>query len=227
MIKLTNVSKSYYLGEEKVPAVSGISLAIKSKEYISILGPSGCGKSTLMYLIGLLETPTNGKIILDGKDVSQLSDDELSKVRNQHVGFIFQSFNLINKLTVLENVILPTKYAKISINFNPQKRAKDLLRKFGIYHRRHFLPNKISGGEQQRTAIARSLIMNPKIILADEPTGNLDSNTGREILDILGNLNKDLGTTIIMVTHDPSVAKRTQRHVYMRDGKITKKYSWK
>lgn len=224
MIKLQNVSKTYYLGEEEVHAVSDISLEIKAKEYISILGSSGSGKSTLMYLVGLLEQPTSGKIFLDKKDVSKLSDEELSKIRNHSVGFVFQSFNLINKFTVLENVLLPTKYAKTKIDFNPQKRAEELLKKFGISERRDFFPNKISGGEQQRVAIVRALMMKPKIVLADEPTGNLDSKTGDEILDILESLNKDLGVTVVLITHEKPVADRTKRKIYIRDGQITKKY---
>ena len=174
MIKLVNVCKSYFLGDEEVKAVCNINLEIKDKDYIGILGTSGSGKSTLMYLIGLLEQPTSGKVILEGKDVSKLSDTDLSKIRNKTVGFVFQQFNLINRFTVLENVLLPTKYSKRDLDFDPIKRADELLTHFGIFDRRNFFPNKISGGQQQRVAIARALIMKPKVILADEPTGNLD-----------------------------------------------------
>jgi len=224
MIKLQKVSKYYYLGEEEVKAVCDVSLQIKPKEYVSILGSSGSGKSTLMYLIGLLEHPTSGKILLDGKDVSKLSDEELSHIRNSYVGFVFQSFNLINRFSVLENVLLPVKYTKGNIDFNPQERADNLLKKFGIYDRKDFFPNKISGGQQQRVAIVRALMMKPKIILADEPTGNLDSKTGDEILDIMESLNKDFGVTVILVTHEKLVADRTNRKIYIKDGKISDKY---
>lgn len=224
MIKFSNVCKTYLLGEEKVNAVCNVNLEIKEKEYIGILGSSGSGKSTLMYLIGLLETPSQGKIILDGKNISKLSDNKLSQLRNRYIGFVFQSFNLINKYTIYENVLLPTKYIKGNLNFNPEKRAEELLKKFGIWGRRNFFPNKVSGGQQQRAAMVRALIMNPKIILADEPTGNLDSKTGNEILDLLEKLNKDFGVTLILVTHEPDVAKRTKRQIYMKDGKITNKY---
>lgn len=226
MIKLDKVCKTYYLGEEEVRAVCEVDLEIKEKEFVSILGASGCGKSTLMYLIGLLETPTSGKIFLNNEDASRLSDDQLSKLRNEYVGFVFQQFNLINKFTVLENVLLPVKYFKKKLDFDPEKRTEDLLKRFGIWERRNFFPNKISGGQQQRTAIARALIMNPKIILADEPTGNIDSKTGKEILNLLEILNKEFEVTVVIVTHDQAVAKRTKREVYMHDGRITKKYIW-
>ena len=224
MIKLLNVKKTYLLGNEEVHAVDNVSLEIKAKEYISILGSSGSGKSTLMYLIGLLDQPTSGKVILDGKDISTLSDSQLSKIRNQNVGFVFQSFNLINKFTVFENVLLPVKYAKEKLNFDPEARANELLKKFGIYERRHFFPNKISGGQQQRVAIARALMMSPKILLADEPTGNLDSKTGDDILNILERLNSDFGVTVVLVTHEKDVAKRTKKQIYIKDGKLVTKY---
>src|SRR3989337_3576120 len=216
MIKLQNVSKSFLFGEEEVKAVRDISLTIEEKEFIGILGSSGSGKSTLMHIIGLLEQPTSGKVILEGKDVSKLADVELSKIRNSTVGFVFQSFNLINRFTVLENVLLPTKYSKEPLLLDPVTKAEDLLKRFGIYDRRNFFPNKISGGQQQRVAITRALIMKPKVILADEPTGNLDSKTGDEIINILEDLNKDLGVTPIIVTHDSELANKTTRHNHIR-----------
>ncbi len=224
MISLQNACKSYFLGEEEVKAVCDVTLEIKKKEYVSILGSSGSGKSTLMYLIGLLETPTSGKIFLDKKDVSKLSDDELSHLRNEYIGFVFQQFNLINKYTVLENVLLPTRYAKKKLDFNPQKRAEELLKRFSIWERRNFFPNKISGGQQQRVAITRALMMKPEVVLADEPTGNLDSKTGDEILDIMEGLNKDFGVTVILVTHEKIVAERTKRKIYIKDGQLVDKY---
>ena len=224
MIKLQNVFKTYFLGEEQVHAVDDINLEINPREYLSILGTSGSGKSTLMYLVGLLEQPSSGKILVEGKDVSKLSDDELSKIRNHFVGFIFQQFNLINKFTVMENIMMPAKYAKEKLDFNPEKRALELLEKFNMLDRKNFFPNKISGGQQQRVAIARALLMKPELILADEPTGNLDSKTGEEILKLLEKLNKEEKVAIVVVTHDQNIAKRSKKRIYIKDGKLVKKY---
>jgi len=224
MINLNNVSKIYDIGEENVGAVRNVNLTIKEKEFVGIMGTSGSGKSTLMHIIGLLEKPTSGKVILDGHDTSKLSDDELSKLRNKAIGFVFQSFNLIPKFSVLENVLLPTRYSKERLNFDPKKKAEDLLKKFGIFERKDFYPNKISGGQQQRVAIARALIMSPKIILADEPTGNLNSKTGDEILEILSGLNKEFGVTVVLVTHEHDIAAKTKRQIFIRDGEIVEKY---
>ncbi len=223
MIKLQDACKTYYLGEERVEALKNASLEIKDGEYVGILGPSGSGKSTLMHIIGLLDTPTCGKVNLFGRDTSKLTDTQISKLRNENVGFVFQQFNLIEKFTVLENIILPTQYAKQSLDFNPRQYGLELLARFGLENRADFYPNKISGGQQQRTAIARALIMKPKLILADEPTGNIDTKTGEEILELLEQLNKDLGVTVVIVTHEQDVGERTKRQIYVKDGKVVNK----
>lgn len=224
MISLTDVNKVYQVADGDFYALRDVTLTIKPKEYVGILGTSGSGKSTLMHIIGMLDKPTSGKITISGKDTAKLTDSELSTLRGSYIGFVFQQFNLIQKLTVLENVLLPTQYAKEKLDFSPQEYAMELLTKFGIEEKALSYPNKLSGGQQQRVAIARALVMKPDIILADEPTGNLDTKTGEEILKLLNTLNKDLGVTVIIVTHDKYVADKTDRQIFVRDGMIVKKY---
>ncbi|MBI3379175.1 ABC transporter ATP-binding protein [Candidatus Gottesmanbacteria bacterium] len=222
MIKLSNVFKEYKLDGEIFAAVKNINLSINKGEFIAILGPSGSGKSTLMHLIGLLDNPTRGTICVEGKDVSKLSDSQLSLLRNEFVGFVFQQFNLINKLTVLENILLPTIYSKQKFSASPEERAFSLMERFGIKEKATSYPNKLSGGQQQRVAITRALINNPKVILADEPTGNLDTKTGDKILTLLTELNREDKITVILVTHEADVAVRAKRKIQIRDGEIVK-----
>jgi len=222
MIKLQHISKEYPLDGESFLALHDVSLEIKKGEYTAILGPSGSGKSTLMHIMGLLDLPSKGKILIDDIDVSTYSDDQLSIARNEFIGFVFQQFNLINKLTILENVLLPTIYAKRTLSFDPKDRAFKLLKDFGLESKIRSFPNKISGGQQQRVAIARALIMNPKLVLADEPTGNLDSKTGDAIMDLLEKLNKEEKATVIIITHEKDIADRTKRKIQIRDGEIVK-----
>jgi len=221
MIKLKNVNKSYKLDDDVIfTAVKDVSLEIKQGEFTSIIGPSGSGKSTLMHIIGLLDQPTRGSISIDDKDVSKLSDNELSSLRNTFVGFVFQQFNLINKLTVLENILIPTIYTRSTLTYDPLEKARYLLKRFGLETKEKSFPNKISGGQQQRVAIARALIMNPKLILADEPTGNLDTKSGAEILKLLHELHENEKITVVIVTHDPNIAKQAKRIIEIRDGEI-------
>ncbi len=221
MIKLQNVYKDYQLDRELVfSALKDVSFTIKEAEFTAIMGPSGSGKSTLMHIIGLLDKPTKGKVIIEAKDTSRLSDDNLSSLRNEFVGFVFQQFNLINKLTVLENVMLPTTYAKKKLNFDPKEKALNILKRLGLEEKKNSYPNKISGGQQQRVAIARALIMSPKLILADEPTGNVDTKTGDEIMKILKELNKRDKLTVVIVTHEADIAAQARRIIKVRDGEI-------
>lgn len=223
MIQLRNIWKEYQLDSDIVfTSLRNINLQIKQGEFTSIIGPSGSGKSTLMHIIGLLDQPSRGSITIEGDDISRLTDNQLSTLRNEYVGFVFQQFNLINKLTVLENILIPTIYARKNLDFNPRVKAMDLLKKFKLDGKENSFPNKISGGQQQRVAIARSLIMSPRLILADEPTGNLDSKTGQDILDLLHNLHEKEKMTVVIVTHDLSIAKRTDRRIEIRDGEIKK-----
>jgi putative ABC transport system ATP-binding protein len=221
MIKLDKVVKSYKIDEETTfYALKESSLEIKDREFVSIVGPSGSGKSTLMHLIGLLDKPTGGEITVQGKKISSLNDDQLSSLRNEFIGFVFQQFNLIPKLTVLENILLPSFYARKKLNYDPREKALELIKRFGLQGKEKSYPNKISGGQQQRVAILRALIMEPKMILADEPTGNLDSKTGTEIMELLKTLNEEEKITIAIVTHEKDIAKYGKRIINVKDGKV-------
>lgn len=218
VVETRGLDKVYKLGTVCVNALEDINLKITRGEFLSIMGPSGCGKSTLMNLVGCLDRPTSGKVILDGIDISTLSDNRLADIRNKKVGFVFQTFNLLPRLTAEENVELPLIYAGVNLNTRG-KLSHQLLEDVGIGDRAHHKPPELSGGQRQKVAIARALINNPSIILADEPTGNLDSKSGAEIMQIFHKLNL-AGATIVMVTHNPDIAKVTKRIVYLKDGKI-------
>ncbi|MEM0473542.1 MAG: ABC transporter ATP-binding protein [Candidatus Aenigmatarchaeota archaeon] len=221
VIKLENVEKVYNAGKEnELKVLRGINLEIKEGEYASIVGPSGSGKSTLMHIMGCLDRPTSGRILIDGQDVSKLNDDQLAKIRREKIGFIFQQFYLIPVLNAMENVKIPMNLNNYSKN-DKEEKAKRLLEMVDLGHRLYNFPNQLSGGEMQRVAIARALANDPKIILADEPTGNLDSKRGQEIINILEKLNKQ-GRTIIIVTHDLNVAKRAKRKIMIKDGVVIK-----
>jgi putative ABC transport system ATP-binding protein len=217
MIELQNIIKTYQMGQIQVQAVRGISLRIETGEMVAIMGPSGSGKSTLMNIIGCLDTPTSGRYFLDGTEVSKLSDSQLAEVRNRKIGFVFQTFNLLRRTSALVNVELPLLYGNGS---NRRKRALETLERVGLAERARHRPSELSGGEQQRVAIARALVNSPSIILADEPTGNLDSRSSQEIMDILEALNREDGITTMLVTHSPEIADRTERVIVIRDGQV-------
>jgi len=213
VIDVRNLTKDYRLGEIMVPALRGIDLQIFPGEMVAIMGPSGSGKSTLMNMIGCLDSPTSGEYYLDSLLVSDLKDDELAIVRNQKIGFVFQNYNLLPRIDALENVTLPIRYSDNTANM--RQRAEAALQSVGLEDRIHHKPNQLSGGQQQRVAIARALVNEPAILLADEPTGNLDSQSGREVMDLLLNLNQQQNTTIVLVTHDPTVAAQAKRIVQL------------
>lgn len=220
MIEVKNITKIYKTGEEILKALDDVSFTVKDGEFVAIMGPSGSGKSTMMHILGALDTPTSGKYFLDSKDVSKFSDDELADIRREKIGFVFQAFNLLPRTTVLRNVMLPLIYAGVDEGVR-QKLAKESLISAG-FDKTHFhhLSNQLSGGQIQRVAIARALVNNPSLILADEPTGNLDTKTGDIVLGTFQKLNKDFGRTIILITHEREVAEHADRIIFIRDGKI-------
>ena len=220
VILAKGIKKTYQMGEVEVNALRGVSFNISRGEVVSIMGPSGSGKSTLMNIIGCLDRPTSGDYFLDGQLVSQMTDDQLASVRNKKVGFVFQNFNLLSRSSALINVELPLRYA--GVIEGRREKAVRALESVGLGDRINHKPTELSGGQQQRVAMARALINNPSIIMADEPTGNLDSRSGKEIIDLLLNLNKDFGTTLIIVTHDPKIAKQTGRVIELYDGMLKK-----
>ena len=218
IIELENIQKSYYLGKQELKVLKGITLQIFKNEYVALMGPSGSGKSTLMNILGCLDSPTSGKYILNRRDVSTMSDNELATVRNKEIGFVFQQFNLLPRLTAAENVALPLIYGGVNKK-DRIERAADVLKKVKLEDRMHHKPNELSGGQAQRVAIARALINNPSIILADEPTGNLDTKTSYEIMDILGKIHSE-GNTVILVTHEEDISAFSQRIIRLRDGVV-------
>ena len=218
VVKAKEVRKIFTMGDVEVHALRGLSIEIKSGEIVAIMGPSGSGKSTLMNILGCLDRPTSGEYYLDDESVATLSDDQLADIRNRKVGFVFQSFNLLPRATALANVELPLRYARNGKN--RRKRAREALESVGLADRVTHRPNELSGGQQQRVAIARALVNDPSIVMADEPTGNLDTKSGDEIMELLLNLNKERGTTLIIVTHDPEIAQYTQRTIHIRDGVV-------
>ena len=219
MINVDNLKKTYYMGNQSLDALSGVTFEITKGEYVAIMGPSGSGKSTLMNIIGCLDSPTKGTYSLNNKEVSQMSDDELSKIRNTEIGFVFQNFSLLPRSSALENVMLPLQYAGISLS-ERKTIALDALEKVELLDRKDHKPSELSGGQQQRVAIARALVNNPSILFADEPTGNLDSQTGMKVLDIFKRLNEN-GQTIILITHENEVASAAKRIIHIKDGNIS------
>ncbi|ANE50691.1 ABC transporter ATP-binding protein [Flavisolibacter tropicus] len=218
IIELHDIRKNYYLGKQVIEVLKGISLSIKRGDYVALMGPSGSGKSTLMNILGCLDTPTAGNYILNGQDVSKMEDNDLADVRNKEIGFVFQQFNLLPRLTAAENVALPLVYAGVPKKLR-MERAMAVLEKVNLADRSHHKPNEMSGGQNQRVAIARALVNNPSIILADEPTGNLDTKTSYEIMDIFGKIHST-GNTVVLVTHEEDIAKHAHRIIRLRDGVI-------
>lgn len=223
LLQLKNITKSYGSGVSKFDALKEISLNIENGDFVSITGPSGSGKSTLMHIIGLLDNPTSGEVLLEEKNISKLDETQLSAIRNKTLGFVFQQFNLLPKTSSLENIMLPLLYSDTPLS-SREKMAFEMLKKVGLEDKAKNFPSQLSGGQQQRVAIARALVNNPKIILADEPTGNLDSHSGREIMDLLHDLNHKEKKTVVLVTHDQDLAKEADTILIVKDGKISEKH---
>ncbi|SEN29928.1 putative ABC transport system ATP-binding protein [Paenibacillus sophorae] len=219
ILRMQNINKSYYMGEEELPILHDVNLTIHSGEFVSILGPSGSGKSTMMNIIGCLDVPSSGKYLLSGNDIDDLDEIELAKIRNKEIGFVFQNFQLLPRMTALQNVELPLIYRGLSFS-ERQQRAKAILERVGLAERMKNLPNQLSGGQQQRVAIARALVTEPSILLADEPTGALDQKTGAQVMELFEELNND-GRTIVMITHDIKIARHARRVVHILDGHLT------
>ncbi len=221
LIELKDIRKTYYMGDIDVPVLKGITLSIGKGEFVALMGASGSGKSTLMNILGCLDHPTSGEYWFEQREISNVSADERAYLRNHKIGFVFQNFNLLPRTSALENVMMPLSYTREHLSDSEVKhRAEELLKRVGLDDRMHYEPSRLSGGQQQRVAIARALINNPSVLFADEPTGNLDSKTSEEVLKMLQKLNSEAGITIIVVTHDPNVARHTQRQIHIQDGLI-------
>jgi putative ABC transport system ATP-binding protein len=224
-LELRGITKTFFQGELEVKVLKGVSLSVERGEFVAIMGPSGSGKSTLMYILGCLDKPTSGEYYLDGKDVLKMSDDELSRLRSRYIGFVFQAFYLVPYLSVLDNVMLPVEYLdsdyrkELFSGTSPEERAKEILERLGLSEKIHFKPDQLSGGQKQRVAIARALMNSPEIILADEPTGQLDTESGKAVMELLSELNRE-GRTVIVVTHDPAVASYAKRVIRIKDGQV-------
>jgi len=221
LIEAHNVSRAFAVGDDELVVLRDLSFRIDRGDYVALIGPSGSGKSTLMYQIGCLDTPTSGTIRLAGYDVSSLGDAELAALRNKFIGFVFQAFNLLARTTAVDNVALPLRYANVGLG-ERRRRAKEALDRVGLSHRHAYTPERLSGGERQRVAIARAIVTTPELLLCDEPTGNLDQKSGREIVDIFERLNKELGATLVVVTHNLEMARRARRVIELVDGRIVR-----